>query len=105
LKLSEEGTKDLRADPELAHLAANKIKVLSHPLRLRIVAILSETATHDNALAEELSVPQSVVSQHLRILRMEGLVDVERRDGFSIYHLLEPKIINLLSCVESCDWS
>ena len=96
--------RSLRADPEMAHLAANKIKALSHPLRLRIVAILSETDAHVNALAEELAVPQSVVSQHLRILRMEGLVAVERKEGFGIYHLLEPKIINLLSCVESCEW-
>ena len=56
----------LRADPEVANLAAAKIKALAHPLRLRIVAVLSETETHVNALAGELSVPQSVVSQHLR---------------------------------------
>ena len=94
----------LRADPEVANLAAAKIKALAHPLRLRIVAVLSETETHVNALAGELSVPQSVVSQHLRILRMEGLVDLERKDGFSVYRLLEPRIVNLLSCIESCKW-
>ena len=96
--------RSLRADPEVAGLAATKIKALSHPLRLRIVAVLSETEAHVNALAEELSVPQSVVSQHLRILRMEGLVDVERKEGLSVYRLLEPKIVNLLNCVESCEW-
>ena len=94
----------LRANPEVAHLAANKIKALSHPLRLRIVAILSENEAHVNALADELDVPQSVVSQHLRILRMENLVNVERKDGFGVYHLLEPQIVNLLNCMELCEW-
>jgi DNA-binding transcriptional ArsR family regulator len=96
--------RNLRADASIVNLAAAKMKALSHPLRLRIVAILSEEEAHVNALAEELEVPQSVVSQHLRILRMEGLVEVERKDGFSVYRLLEPKIINLLSCLESCEW-
>ena len=96
--------RNLRADVQLATLAAGKIKALAHPLRLRIVAILSETETHVNALAEELDAPQAVVSQHLRILRMEGLVEMERKEGFSIYRLLEPKIVNLLTCMESCDW-
>ena len=94
----------LRSDCEFAMLAANKMKALGHPLRLRIVAILKEHDTHVNALAEELAAPQSVVSQHLRILRMEGLVGLERRDGFSYYRLSEPRIVNLLNCVESCEW-
>ena len=96
--------RSLRANPEVASLAANKIKALAHPLRLRIIAILSETEAHVNALADELAVPQSVVSQHLRILRMENLVDVQRKDGFGVYHLLEPEIINLLNCMEHCEW-
>ncbi len=94
----------LRAQPEIATLASNKMKALAHPLRLRIVAILSESDEHVNALAEELEVPQSVVSQHLRILRMENLVGVERKDGFSVYRLLEPQIVNLLNCMERCSW-
>lgn len=94
----------LRVQPDIAALASDKIKALAHPLRLRIVAILSESDAHVNALAEELEVPQSVVSQHLRILRMENLVGVERKDGFSVYRLLEPQIVNLLNCMERCDW-
>ena len=94
----------LRTDLNLAAMAAAKMKALGHPLRLRIIAILSETETHVNALAEELDVPQSVISQHLRILRLEGLVDMDRRDGFSFYHLTEPQITNLLGCVETCEW-
>ena len=94
----------LRSNPDKAVNAATKIKALAHPLRLRIVAVLSENDAHVNALAEELGVPQSVVSQHLRILRMEGIVDVTRKDGFAVYRLVETRIVNLLDCVEHCDW-
>jgi ArsR family transcriptional regulator len=96
--------KTLRKDSEHATQAASRLKALGHPLRLQIISILSENDAHVNALAEELGVPQSAVSQHLRILRMEGLVGAERRDGFAFYHLTEPKIKTLLACIESCDW-
>ena len=96
--------RSLRKNPEHASHAASRMKALGHPLRLQIVAILSETDAHVNALAEELDVPQSAVSQHLRILRMEGLVDVVRKDGFAHYSLNEPKIKTLLSCMEGCKW-
>ena len=94
----------LRKDAEHASHAAAKMKAIGHPLRLQIVAILSEGDAHVNALAEELGVPQSAVSQHLRILRLEGLVEVARRDGFAFYSLLEPQIHTLLGCLESCKW-
>ena len=94
----------LRKNADQAAKAAEKIKALGHPLRLRIVAILSENDANVTALAEELGVQQSVVSQHLRILRMGGLVDVIRESGFATYRLLELRISKLLDCVESAPW-
>jgi ArsR family transcriptional regulator len=94
----------LRKNADQAAQAAEKIKALGHPLRLRIVAILSENDANVTALAEELGVQQSVVSQHLRILRMGGLVDVIRESGFATYRLLEMRISKLLDCVESGPW-
>lgn len=94
----------LRKNSDQAAQAAEKIKALGHPLRLRIVAILSENEANVTALAEELGVQQSVVSQHLRILRMGGLVDVVRESGFATYRLLELRIAKLLDCVESAPW-
>ena len=94
----------LRKNSDQAAQAAEKIKALGHPLRLRIVAILSENDANVTALAEELGVQQSVVSQHLRILRMGGLVDVVRESGFATYRLLELRISKLLDCVESAPW-
>ncbi len=94
----------LRANSDMANSAANKMKALGHPLRLRIIAVLSENDAHVNALAEEFNVQQSVVSQHLRILRMEGIVDVVRESGFATYRLLEKRVVNLLDCLEGCRW-
>ena len=57
------------------------LKAVAHPVRLRIVALLCEDDAHVTAMAEHLDIPQAAVSQQLRILRMNGLVDVSRKGG------------------------
>ena len=64
-------------------------KALSDPTRLRLVKLLNdqEGALCVNALARELGVSQSAVSQHLRVLRQVRLVTGERR-GASVHYSL-----------------
>jgi DNA-binding transcriptional ArsR family regulator len=64
-------------------------KALSDPTRLGLVKLLNdqEGALCVNALARELGVSQSAVSQHLRVLRQVGLVTGERR-GSSVHYSL-----------------
>lgn len=92
----------LRADGRRAQRAAETVKALAHPLRLRILAILCEADEHVTDLAEELEVPQSVVSQQLRVLRMHGLVQAARSRGHAYYHLREPRVADLIGCLEGC---
>ncbi|MBW1807458.1 MAG: helix-turn-helix transcriptional regulator [Deltaproteobacteria bacterium] len=82
--------------------AAELLKAIAHPLRLRIVAILCEHDEHVNGLAKRLGTNQSIVSQQLRILRMRGLVAATRRNGFSNYKLTEPHLRKMVSCLEDC---
>jgi DNA-binding transcriptional ArsR family regulator len=65
-------------------------KALSDPTRLRLVKLLSDHkgALCVNALARQLNVTQSAVSQHLRVLRQAGLVEGERR-GSSVHYSLD----------------
>ena len=83
------------------HLA-ELLKALANPARLRIVAALCEGHTCVSALAERLAMGQAIVSQQLRILRMEGLVEAEREGGFSHYCLAEPQLKELVKCLEKC---
>ena len=70
-------------------------KALSDPTRLRLVKLLNDCQPGVckggplcvNALAHQLGVTQSAVSQHLRILRQAGLVSGERRGSFMHYSL------------------
>jgi DNA-binding transcriptional ArsR family regulator len=78
------------------------LKALAHPARLRIVAALSEGKVSVGELAGRLDLHQAIVSQQLRILRSEGLVASERSEGYAIYALAEPRLRELLKCLEKC---
>lgn len=87
---------------ERAEHLASILKAIAHPLRLRLVALLIDHERCVNELAEQLDVNQAIVSQQLRILRMHGLVAVSRSNGFANYRLAEPRLVNLLGCLEGC---
>jgi ArsR family transcriptional regulator len=93
---------DLSKDPERAGHLAEMLKALAHPLRLRIVAVLCRDREHVSGLAQRLGVGQAVVSQQLRILRMRGLVVREHSEGFAYYRLGEPRLQELVRCMEGC---
>ena len=83
--------------------AAEVLRAVAHPLRLRIVATLCRGDAHVNALAERLDAPQPIVSQQLRILRGHGLVSARRENGFAWYRLSEPALKDLVCCMEKCE--
>ncbi len=84
------------------HLA-EILKAIAHPVRLRIVAILCQGSEHVSGLTERLGISQAMVSQQLRILRMKDLVVVQRKDGFAYYSLGEPRLQDLVRCMEGCE--
>ena len=92
----------LRDDPLRAEQVAEVLKALAHPLRLRLVASLAGSDLRVGELAALLSAPQAIVSQQLRILRMSGLVRLARESGIARYQLAEPRLRDLLTCVQGC---
>jgi DNA-binding transcriptional ArsR family regulator len=65
--------------------------VLADPTRLKLLRLLSyqqePNALCVNALAYQLGVTQSAISQHLKILKSVGLVKGERR-GYRIHYFI-----------------
>ncbi|WP_395108289.1 ArsR/SmtB family transcription factor [Actinomadura sp. SCN-SB] len=63
------------------------IRLLSDPLRARIVDLLSREALCTCHLVAETGARQTNVSNHLRALREAGLVDTEPHGRFTYYRL------------------
>ncbi len=70
---------------ESAEDASSMLQALGQPSRLMILCRLAEGECSVGRLAETLGMRQSRVSQHLALLRREGLV-AHRREGQTIYY-------------------
>jgi len=90
-------------DTERARRAADVLRAVAHPIRLRIVAMLCDGDAQVGDMVREIGASQAAVSQQLRILRMHGLVRATRANGFARYRLEEPALRDLTRCVERCD--
>lgn len=63
------------------------MKVLGHPVRLRILQVVREEEACVCHLEAVLGQRQAAISQHLMRLRDVGLV-IDRRDGLNVYYRL-----------------
>ena len=66
------------------------LKAISHPLRLRILCLLSQNDACVQDLVGKLGTSQSNISQHLRILKDGGVVALKRVDNYSFYRIVCP---------------
>jgi ArsR family transcriptional regulator len=93
----------LEIDPAILDRASRVIRVLGHPLRLRILNFLEGAERNVTQLVVATGVSQAAVSQQLGILRAEGIVD-DRREGSRVfYRITEPKVSKILDCIRTCD--
>ena len=84
-------------DRPLYEVKANLFKGLAHPVRVRILEILSasdEVAV--SALIDDLHIEASHLSQHLAVLRRHHLVVSERRGSQVFYRPAFPEVADLL---------
>jgi len=80
--------------------ASQMLKVLGHPVRLRIVEELDrEGELPVRNIVERVGELQGSVSQHLTRMKALGLLQ-SRREGTSVfYSIAEPQVSRVLDCV------
>ncbi len=80
---------------------AEIFKALAHPVRLKIACgLLHRGKCNVNTMVEKLGVSQSLISQHLNILKNCGLIK-GCREGNIIWYKLENELaIKLLNNIE-----
>jgi len=93
---------DLSALEAKAGEVAGVMKALANPRRLLILCHLAEVGSASvNALAAAVGLSQSALSQHLALMRDEGLVTFDR-DGQTLnYRIADPRVGTLLDTLYS----
>lgn len=86
----------VRSDPVYV-VKAQLFRVLGHPVRIRILELLSDGERTVGDLQAELSLDSSGTSQHLAALRQQGVLQ-SRRAGTSVYYgIRDPRVSQLLA--------
>ncbi len=85
---------------EALELAAECLKTLAHPHRLRICEMLLQGEFTVGELAEACAIKSHVASEHLRLMKDRGLLDFERRGRRIYYRIIEPGLTSLMACVD-----
>ncbi len=81
--------------------AAECLKTLAHPHRLRMIEMLLQGDYTVGELAEACGIPSHMASEHLRLMKDRGFLDA-RRDGRRIYyHVCEPGLESIMDCVQA----
>lgn len=81
--------------------AAECLKTLAHPHRLRMVQMLLRGRYTVGELAEACGIPSHMASEHLRLMQRCGLLRCEK-DGRKAYYLIaEPHLGNIMACIEA----
>ncbi len=79
---------------------AELLRVLGHPVRLRILDELTKGVKCVSDLEDFLDISQSNVSQHLSMLRRYGLIDYYMDGRLRCYYLVDPIIPDLLEILK-----
>lgn len=88
---------DLRQFEASAGRAAALLKALSNERRLMILCQLGERELQVGALQPLVGLSQSALSQHLALLREEGLVAARREGQAVFYRIADPAALRVIA--------
>ncbi len=81
--------------------AAECLKIIAHPWRLRMIQMMLADRHMVSELAEACDIAPNMASEHLRLMQRAGLLESER-DGRRVYYkVAEPHLADIMRCIEA----
>jgi DNA-binding transcriptional ArsR family regulator len=80
--------------------AAECLKTLAHPHRLRMVQMLLRGRYTVGELAEACGIRSHMASEHLRLMQHCGLLRCEKDGRKAYYQIAEPHLASIMACIE-----
>lgn len=84
-----------------AEEVASVLKMMAHPTRLKLLCAMVEGEKSVQELTEATSASQVSVSQFLKIMRAEGILENRKEGSFVYYSICEPKVLKIISSLYS----
>jgi len=77
--------------------AAVAMQAMSHPLRIKVLCLLSSGEISVQEIVEAVGTTQGNVSQHLAILKASGMVATRSEGKKTLYRIEDPRIVKLIA--------
>lgn len=81
--------------------AAECLRTLAHPHRLRMVQMMLLGRYTVGELADACGIQSHMASEHLRLMKHCGLLGSEREGRKTYYQVAEPHLASIMQCVEA----
>lgn len=81
--------------------AAECLKTLAHPHRLRMVQMLLQGRYTVGELAEACEIPSHMASEHLRLMQRCGFLKSSKEGRNAYYQIIETHLGRIMACIES----
>jgi DNA-binding transcriptional ArsR family regulator len=87
-------------DLQSLNQAAECLRILAHPHRLRMLQMLLQRDFAVGELAEACEIPSAMASEHLRLMQRCGFLVSEKSGRNVFYRVADDHLAKILSCVE-----
>ncbi len=79
---------------------ADILKALGHPIRLKIISELMDSDKTVSQIWKSVGLSQALVSQHLAVLRHNGIIKSVRKGNTVYYSIVNPVAIEILKLIQ-----
>jgi len=76
-------------------------KALAHPARLKMVVGLIKDECNVAQIQKVLGLPQSTISQHLRVLRKADIIKGRREGNRTCYRVIDARVRKIVEIIKS----
>jgi len=88
-------------DDEQIMVMSKLLKSMSHPIRLKILCLLQEKELSVGDIRENVKTTNANVSQHLNILRSQGIIDYRKDANFIYNRIADKRILELIQTMRT----
>ena len=81
--------------------AAECLKTLAHPHRLRMVQMLLQGRYTVGELAKACEIPSHMASEHLRLMQRCGFLTNQKEGRKAYYQIVELHLASIMTCIEA----
>ena len=91
---------DLKEKEKFILEASHILKLISNPIRLCVLCNLMEGRKNVSELLTNVKISQSALSQHLQVLKKEGIIKDERENRFLYYSIKNLEVLAILEAIK-----